>query len=160
MLRIMTSSPTVTITNSPNPNQPSIIAVVPTPLRTLPFPRSCATCDAATDAVCCHNTLTRTNIDAMKMSARAACETGREGKGFMSTMSVPERSSSSCQPGKVANRRKVMKAKTMATMLPYALVMVYLNVQSETYIKYGKTTASLNVSATQIRFSGSSSMEA
>lgn len=43
MLRIMTSNPIVTMTSSAKPNQPKIIAVVPTPLRTLPLPRSCAT---------------------------------------------------------------------------------------------------------------------
>lgn len=53
----------------------------------------------------------------MKMRARATWETGREGKGLMS-MSEPVRAScSSCQPGKVARRRKTMKARTMATML-------------------------------------------
>lgn len=53
----------------------------------------------------------------MKISARATCETGREGKGLMS-MSEPVRASrSSCQPGKVARRRKVTKARIMATML-------------------------------------------
>lgn len=117
MLRIMTNSPTVTMINSANPNQPSTIALVPTPLFTEPFPRSCATCAAATDAVCCQRTLTRTKIDAMKMSARATCETGRDGKGLMS-MSDPVRAScSSCQPGKVARRRKVMNARTIAMML-------------------------------------------
>jgi hypothetical protein len=51
------------------------------------------------------------------MSARATCDTGREGKGLMS-MSEPVRASrSSCQPGKVARRRKVTKARIMATML-------------------------------------------
>ena len=51
------------------------------------------------------------------MRASATCETGREGKGLMS-MSEPVRASrSSCQPGKVARMRKVMKARTMATML-------------------------------------------
>ena len=51
------------------------------------------------------------------MSASATCETGREGKGLMS-MSEPVRASrSSCQPGKVARRRKVMKARMIATML-------------------------------------------
>jgi hypothetical protein len=51
------------------------------------------------------------------MSARATCETGRDGKGLMS-MSEPVRASrSSCQPGKVARRRKVTKARMMATML-------------------------------------------
>jgi hypothetical protein len=51
------------------------------------------------------------------MSARATCDTGREGKGLMS-MSEPVRASrSSCQPGKVARRRKVTKARIMATIL-------------------------------------------
>ncbi len=107
----------VTTINSANPNQPSTIALVPTPLRTLPLPKSCATCAAATEAVCCHSTLTSTKMEAMKMRASATWETGREGKGLMS-MSEPVRASrSSCQPGKVARRRKVMKARIMATML-------------------------------------------
>lgn len=53
----------------------------------------------------------------MKIRARATCETGREGNGLMS-MSEPVRASrSSCHPGKVARRRKVTKARMMATML-------------------------------------------
>jgi hypothetical protein len=53
----------------------------------------------------------------MKIKARATCETGREGKGLMS-MSEPVRASrSSCQPGNVARRRKVTKARMMATIL-------------------------------------------
>lgn len=71
MLRIMTSNPIVTMISSANPNHPSTIAVVPTPLRTLPFPRSCAMIDAATEAVCCQSTETRTKIEAMKIMARA-----------------------------------------------------------------------------------------
>lgn len=117
MLKIITSSPMVTMMNRAKANQPSTIALVPTPLRTLPFPKSWAICAAATDAVCCHSTDTRTKIEAMKMRARATCETGREGKGLMS-MSEPVRASrSSCQPGKVARRRKVTKARMIATML-------------------------------------------
>lgn len=50
------------------------------------------------------------------MVARAAWETGREGKGFIS-VSEPEEEVSVCQPGKVARRRKVRKERTMATML-------------------------------------------
>lgn len=72
--------------------------------------------DAATEAVCCQRTETRTKIDAMKMIASAIWETGREGKGLTSR-SEPCASSSSCQPGKVARRRRQMKAKIMAMML-------------------------------------------
>lgn len=123
MLKIITSNPTVTMMSNAKPNQPNTIALVPTPLFTLPFPKSCATCAAATEAVCCHNTLTRTNTDAVKMIASAICVTGREGKGLMS-MSEPVRASrSSCQPGKVARRTKVMKARTMATMLVVKLAI-------------------------------------
>lgn len=58
----------------------------------------------------------------MKIRARATCETGLEGKGLMS-MSEPVRASrSSCQPGKVARRRKVTKARMMATILQGLLV--------------------------------------
>ena len=71
ILRIITSNPIVTTISNANPNQPSTIALVPTPLFTLPLPKSCAICAAATEAVCCHKTLTRTKIDAMKMSASA-----------------------------------------------------------------------------------------
>ena len=116
MLSIMISSPMVTMMNSENPNQPSIIAAVPTPLLTLPLPKSCATVDAATDAVCCHNTDTSTKIDEMKMRARAIWLTGREGNGFTS-MSEPASSRSSCQPGKVARMMKQMNERTIATML-------------------------------------------
>lgn len=106
----------VTMINSANPNHPSTIAAVPTPDRTLPFPKSCATCAAATEAVCCQRTDTSTKMEEMKMSASAVWDTAREGKGLTST-SLPPRVRSSCQPGKVARRRKVTKARTMATML-------------------------------------------
>ena len=120
ILKIITNNPIVTIINSANPNHPSIIADVPTPLFTLPFPRSCAIVLAATDAVCCHSTETSTKTEATKMSARATWETGREGKGLTSR-SEPRSSISSCQPGKVARRRKQTKARTMATMLKEAV---------------------------------------
>lgn len=116
MLRIMTSSPIVTMTRNPKPNHPRIMAEVPTPLLTLPFPMSCAIVLAATDAVCCHNTDTRTKTEEMKMSARAAWDTGRDGKGFTS-LSEPVESTSSCHPGKVASRTKQKKARTRATIL-------------------------------------------
>ena len=113
----MTNSPIVTRMSKANPNHPSTMAEVPTPLLTLPFPKSCAICAAATDAVCCHSTDTRTKIEAMKIRASATCETGREGKGLMSISEPVRASCSSCQPGKVARRRNVMKAKIMATIL-------------------------------------------
>lgn len=112
----MTNSPIVTMINNANPNHPSTIAVVPTPLKTLPFPRSCAIIEAATEAVCCHSTETRTKIEAMKMIANAIWETGRDGKGLTSR-SLPDASSSSCHPGKVARSSRQIKANTMATML-------------------------------------------
>lgn len=92
------------------------MALVPTPDLTEPFPKSCAMTEAATEAVCCQSTETRTKMEAMKMMARAIWETGRLGKGLTSR-SEPSLSSSSCQPGKVARRMKQMKAKTMAMML-------------------------------------------
>lgn len=116
ILNIMINKPIVTMMKSANPNQPNIIAVVPTPDFTLPLPRSCAIVLAATDAVCCHRTDTSTKTEAMNISASATCETGREGKGLTSR-SEPRSSVSSCQPGKVARRRKVMKARIMATIL-------------------------------------------
>lgn len=51
------------------------------------------------------------------MRASATCETGREGKGLTSTSEPVRASRSSCQPGKVARRMKVMKARIMATIL-------------------------------------------
>ena len=117
MLRIITSNPMVTTINKAKPNHPSTIAVVPTPLFTLPLPRSCAIVLAATEAVCCQSTETRTKTEATKMRARETWETGREGKGFTSRISEPSSVVSSCQPGKVARRRKQKKARTMATML-------------------------------------------
>ena len=116
MLNIITSKPIVTTMSRAKLNHPNTIAVVPTPLLTLPLPKSCAMTLAATEAVCCHNTETRINIEAMKMIARAIWETGREGKGLTSR-SDPLSSSSSCQPGKVARRRRQMKAKIMAMIL-------------------------------------------
>lgn len=116
ILKIIINNPIVTIISNANPNHPNIIAVVPTPLFTLPFPRSCAIVLAATDAVCCHKTLTSTKTAATKIRARATWETAREGKGLMSR-SEPSASTSSCQPGKVARMMKQAKARTMATML-------------------------------------------
>jgi hypothetical protein len=55
-------------------------------------------------------------MEAMKMMASATWLTGREGKGLTSR-SEPSLSSSSCQPGKVASRRRQMKAKMIAMML-------------------------------------------
>jgi hypothetical protein len=106
----------VTMMSSVNENQPITMALVPTPLLTTPFPKSWAMTDAATDAVCCQRTETRTKMEAMKMMARAICETGREGNGLTSR-SDPSESSSSCHPGKVARRSRQMKAKMMAIML-------------------------------------------
>lgn len=102
--------------SSVNENQPITMALVPTPLLTDPLPKSWAMTDAATDAVCCHRTETRTKIEAIKMMARATCETAREGKGLTSR-SDPSESSSSCQPGKVASKRRHRKAKMMAMIL-------------------------------------------
>jgi hypothetical protein len=116
ILNIMTSRPIVTMMSSVNENQPMTMALVPTPDLTEPLPKSWAMVDAATEAVCCQSTETRTKMEAMKMMARATWETGREGKGLTSR-SEPLESSSSCQPGKVARRMKQMKAKTMAMML-------------------------------------------
>lgn len=116
ILSIMTSRPIVTMMSRLKENQPRTMALVPTPLRTEPLPKSWAMIDAATDAVCCHNTDTRTKMEAMNMMAKATCETAREGKGLTSR-SEPSESSSSCHPGKVARRRRQMKAKIMAMML-------------------------------------------
>lgn len=110
------SKPTVTITNKAKPNHPRIIAVVPTPLLTLPFPISFVIVLAATDAVCCHSTDTRTKTEAMNISANEACETGLDGNG-LNSRSDPVASISSCQPGKVARRRKQTKARTSAMIL-------------------------------------------
>lgn len=71
ILKIITKRPMVTIMKSANPNHPNIIAVDPTPLLTLPLPRSWAIVLAATEAVCCHNTETSTKTEATKMSASA-----------------------------------------------------------------------------------------
>ena len=139
--------------NNANPNHPSTIAVVPTPLKTLPFPRSCAIIEAATEAVCCHSTETRTKIEAMKMIANAIWETGRDGKGLTSR-SLPDASSSSCHPGKVARSSRQIKANTMATMLR-ACQLKNRTHSKDPYIKYGKTIISLNWLASQIRFNGS-----
>ena len=116
MLKIITSNPIVTMISNEKPIQPSTIAAVPTPLWTLPFPRSCAIVLAATEAVCCQRTLTRTNTEATKIKASAICETGRDGNGLTSR-SEPRSSVSSCQPGKVARRMKHTNARMMATIL-------------------------------------------
>ena len=61
----------VTTINKENPNHPSTIAEVPTPLLTLPFPRSWAMVLAATEAVCCQRTLTRVKTAEINMRASA-----------------------------------------------------------------------------------------
>lgn len=142
-------------------NQPSTMALVPTPDLTLPLPKSSAMVDAATEAVCCHNTLTSTKMEAMKMMARATCDTGRDGKGFTSR-SDPSLSSSSCQPGKVASRRKQMKAKIMAMILGVAVSFdrsLGLGEADTTHMRYGNTIESLNWLASQMRLRGSWSTE-
>jgi hypothetical protein len=111
--------------NSVKLNHPITMALVPTPLSTLPFPKSWAMILAATEAVCCHKTETRMKMEAMKMMASAIWETGREGKGLTSR-SEPSESSSSCQPGKVARRRRQMKARIMAMIL-YSTISAYLD---------------------------------
>jgi hypothetical protein len=162
MLNIMTSKPIVTIISSVKLNQPITMALVPTPAKTLPLPRSCAIMAAATEAVCCHSTDTRTNMDAMKMMASAIWLTGLLGKGLMSR-SEPSESSSSCQPGNVASSRKQMKAKMMAMIL---LASWLVGCHKEwrirvprTYIRYGNTIISLNWLASQIKFNGSCSTD-
>lgn len=112
----MTSKPIVTMISNVKLNQPITIAEVPTPDNTLPFPKSWAMILAATDAVCCQRTDTRTKMDAMKMMARATWLTGRLGKGLTSR-SEPSLSSSSCQPGNVASNSRQMNANIMAMML-------------------------------------------
>jgi hypothetical protein len=124
MLNIMTSSPMVTIISNANPNQPSTIAVVPTPDSTLPLPRSCAMILAATDAVCCQRTETSTKIEPMKMIASETWETGREGNGLTRSSTPSLSISSVCQPGNVASSRKQMKANTIATMLRLISLLV------------------------------------
>ncbi len=137
ILNIMTNKPMVTMMSKAKLNHPITMALVPTPDLTLPLPKSCAMMEAATDAVCCHSTDTRTKTEAMKMMARAICDTGRLGKGLISR-SEPSLSSSSCQPGKVASSRKQTKANMMAMMS-----------------RYGNTIMSLNWPASQMRFNGS-----
>lgn len=198
ILNIMTSRPIVTMMRSVKENQPRTIALVPTPDMTAPFPKSSAMVLAATEAVCCHSTDTSTKMDEMKMMARATWLTGRLGKGLTSR-SEPMESSSSCQPGKVASRRKQMKAKMMAMMLGgkryvslfVSLVLIFCLFFliffsfffgdllqrivdraggdeferqmkkrakfdiSETHMRYGNTTMSLNWLASQIKLSGS-----
>ena len=117
----MTSKPTVTTTRRPKPNHPSTMAEVPTPLLTLPLPMSWAIVLAATDAVCCHSTETRTKTEETKMRARATWETALEGIGRTS-FSEPVPSSISCQPGKVMRRIKQKKARMTAMILRLLVV--------------------------------------
>lgn len=136
------SNPIVTMMRSAKLDQPSIMAVVPTPLLTLPLPKSCAMMDAATEAVCCQSTETRTKIEAMKMMARAVWDTARDGNGLTSR-SLPCTSSSSCQPGKVARRMRQMKARMMAMIL--RLVSSWRVCREVwSYMRYGNTIISLN----------------
>jgi hypothetical protein len=115
----------VTMMSRVKENQPRTMALVPTPDLTLPLAKSSAIVEAATDAVCCHRTETRTKMEAMKMMASATWETGRDGKGFTSR-SDPSLSSSSCHPGKVARRRKQMKANIMAMILDHGVLALSL----------------------------------
>lgn len=57
--------------SSANPNQPNTIAVTPTPVDTEPFSKFSAIVAAATLAVCCHRTDTRTKMAATKTTASA-----------------------------------------------------------------------------------------
>ncbi len=116
MLNIITSSPMLTMISSAKLNQPSTMAVVPTPLSTLPFAKSCAMIEAATEAVCCHRTDTRTKIEATKIRASATCETALDGKDFVSRTD-PSSSTVSCHEGNESRRRKQKKAKITATIL-------------------------------------------
>ena len=159
MLNIKTNNPMVTMISKAKPNQPRIIAAVPTPDFTLPLPKSCAIVLAATEAVCCHSTETSTKTLATNIKARAIWETGRDGKGLISR-SEPWSSVSSCQPGKVASRIKQAKARTIATILSNTHVSGLTPFRTSlalgvTHIKYGKTIESLKVLATQIKLSGS-----
>ena len=122
ILNIMTNRPRVTTTNRPNPNHPNTMAVVPIPLLILPLPKSWTIVLAATAAVCCHITDTNTKTEAMNIVANATCETGRDGNGLTSR-SEPSAETSSCHPGKVARRRKVRKASTIAMMLIIGLLV-------------------------------------
>ncbi len=139
--------------NNAKLNQPSTIAVVPTPLRTLPLPKSWAMMEAATDAVCCQRTETSTNIDAMNIMASAIWETGRDGNGLTSR-SLPAASSSSCHPGKVARSRRQINANMIAMMLSLVRRCGRWGIRGA-YIKYGNTIISLNWLASQIKFRGS-----
>ena len=56
----------VTMMSNVKLNQPSTMALVPTPDMTLPLPKSWAITEAATEAVCCHSTETRTKMEATK----------------------------------------------------------------------------------------------
>lgn len=129
ILSIITSSPIVTTTRRPKPNQPSTMADEPTPLFRLPFAKFCTIELAATDAVCCHSTDTSTNTEEIPIKVKATCDTGREGKGLTS-LSEPLASISSCQPGNVARRIKQKKARTSATILKY-LLAYFLVLDSE-----------------------------
>lgn len=115
-------------------NQPMTMADVPTPAKTLPFAKSWAMMLAATDAVCCHKTDTSTNMDAMKMMASATWLTGLLGKGLTSR-SEPSLSSSSCQPGNVASRRRQIKAKMMAMILVLVSLASIEMLNGKTHIK-------------------------
>ena len=122
ILNIITSRPIVTMMSRVKLNQPITMAELPTPDLTLPFPKPCAMMLAATEAVCCHKTETRTKMEAMKMMAKATWLTGREGNGLTSR-SDPSLSSSSCHPGNVASSSRQTKAKMIAMMLLTALVV-------------------------------------
>lgn len=150
----MTSKPIVTTTKRPNPNQPSTMAEVPTPLLTLPFPSVCTMVLAATDAVCCHSTETSTKIAEIQINDRAICDTGRDGNGLISR-SEPVSSTSSCHPGNVASKIKQKKASIIATMLLFVSSVYFFFLGLVTHIKYGKTTVSLNIEASQITLRGS-----
>lgn len=134
--------PIVTMMSSANANQPMTMALVPTPLLTAPFPKSCAITDAATDAVCCHKTETRIKMDDMKMMARETCDTAREGMA-RTTLSEPSESSSSYHEGNVARSRTHRKAKMMAiilrkkswSVLSFCMCCVEKGGKKKTYIK-------------------------
>ncbi len=116
MLNIMTSRPMVTMMRRVKLNQPMTIALVPTPDKTLPLARV-----LGYDAGCYRGRVLPQHRDEDEDAGdeddgQATCDTGRDGNGLTSR-SEPSLSSSSCHPGKVARRRRQMKAKMMAIML-------------------------------------------
>lgn len=95
---------------------PKAIAALPVWVIVRPYVRCRVTVDAVLAPTCCQNADTQPKAHPSPRAANATIDTGRDGKGFTSRTESSS-SSSSCHPGNVARRRKVMNVNMIAMIL-------------------------------------------